>query len=187
MPSTSAFVLGLIALAGRAFFPWRVVVRPVLTSPSVLCMSAATGGVLKLFNGVMRRVPAVRHTTVAVGLVGCSVIVIASLIPGDMQVRTGAPKLLEHFGAYLATAGLLAMGFARPNARGAIALGLLAFAGLGELAQDYIPGRSTTLADFVASGLGALLGVLAVYFMGWIGQAKALRLVTVVQPKDEAP
>ena len=142
---------------------------------------------MRLSKGVMRRVPAVRRTIVAVGLVSCALIVLASLIPGDMQIRTGIPKLLEHFGVYLATAGLLAMGFARPNARGVIALGLLALAGLCELAQNYIPGRSTTLADFGASGLGALLGVLVVYFMGWIGPAKALRIVTVVQPKDEAP
>ena len=45
------------------------------------------------------------------GVTGIVLLLILSILPGDMQVRSAAPKELEHFAAYLLTAGALTLGF----------------------------------------------------------------------------
>jgi VanZ family protein len=83
-----------------------------------------------------------------------------SLIPGDLQVRTGAPAPLEHTVAYFGTAVLLSLAY--PTKLGLIAAALVSYGGVLELLQTLSPHRHAKLLDACASGAGALLGVLAV-------------------------
>jgi VanZ family protein len=86
-----------------------------------------------------------------------ALLAVLSLIPGDAQVRTPAPKEIEHFVAYAGTAALFAAAYGRRAlvpvlaALGAAAIG---FEGL----QTFIPGRGAHVSDAVASALGALAG-----------------------------
>jgi len=86
-----------------------------------------------------------------------------SLIPGDLQVRTGLSGLLEHLGAYLGTATLFSRGY--PQQRLQIGLALVAYAGLLEALQAFSPGRTANPLDACASGIGAVLGVVAVKWL----------------------
>jgi hypothetical protein len=84
---------------------------------------------------------------------------VLSLVPGHAQIRTGAPGIIEHIGAYCATAALFTVAYPAVN-RARIILGLVCYAGVLELAQSLVPDRSATVWDFGGSGLGVLLGVL---------------------------
>ena len=86
-----------------------------------------------------------------------------SLIPGDLQVRTGFSGLLEHLVAYLGTAVLFALAY--PQKRLHIGLALVAYAGLLETLQAFSPGRTANPLDACASGTGAVLGVVAVTWL----------------------
>ncbi|WP_404292641.1 hypothetical protein ACD578_09795 [Microvirga sp. RSM25] len=78
-----------------------------------------------------------------------------SLIPGDLQVRTGAPTLLEHFAAYFGTAMFFMLGY--PRKRVLITASLMVYAGFLELGQLISPGRFASIVDATASisGVGA--------------------------------
>ncbi|SFV02323.1 hypothetical protein SAMN02799631_03916 [Methylobacterium sp. 174MFSha1.1] len=94
------------------------------------------------------------------GLACLPVLVWLSWIPKDWELRTGAAGQLEHLVAYAGTAGLLGLGFPRrPVWRLALALVLLA--GLLEIGQIWVPGRTAQVVDFAASAGGALLGLAA--------------------------
>jgi VanZ family protein len=75
-----------------------------------------------------------------------------SLIPGDLQVRTGAPTLLEHFAAYFGTAMFFMLGY--PRKRVLITASLMVYAGFLELGQLISPGRFASIVDATASILG---------------------------------
>jgi len=78
-----------------------------------------------------------------------------SLIPGDLEVRTGAPTLLEHFAAYFGTAMFFMLGY--PRKRVLIIASLMVYAGFLELGQLISPGRFASIVDATASifGVGA--------------------------------
>ena len=86
-----------------------------------------------------------------------------SLIPGDLQVRTGLSGLLEHLVAYLGTAVLFTVVY--PQKRLHIGLALVAYAGLLETLQVFSPGRTAHPLDACASATGAVLGVVAVIWL----------------------
>jgi VanZ family protein len=92
----------------------------------------------------------------------CAVIVIAvlSLVPNELRPHVG-PKLLEHFAAYLATGALLALAW--PQRSLLLIVALPAYSAALELAQMWVPGRTTSFSDFAASALGAFVGVLAIW------------------------
>ncbi len=75
-----------------------------------------------------------------------------SLIPGDFQVRTGAPTQLEHFVAYLGTTMLFMLGY--PRKRAIAAVSLIAYACFLEFCQTLSPGRFASVIDASASILG---------------------------------
>ncbi len=86
-----------------------------------------------------------------------------SLIPGELQVRTGFSGLLEHLVAYLGTAMLFALGY--PQRRLQIAVALVAYAGLLETLQAFSPSRTAHPLDACASGTCAVPGVVAVIWV----------------------
>jgi VanZ family protein len=85
---------------------------------------------------------------------------VLSLTPGPYMVRTGVLSgHQEHFLAYL----LSALTISAAQGRGAPAawpgFTLVCYAGILELGQVYAPGRHPAIADFSASSLGALVGI----------------------------
>lgn len=94
------------------------------------------------------------------GLAAVIVIAVLSLVPNELRPHVG-PKLLEHFSAYFGAAALLALAW--PQRSAVIVLALPAYSAALEIAQLWVPGRTTSFADFAASSLGACLGVVLVW------------------------
>ena len=88
---------------------------------------------------------------------------VLSLVPGDVQIRTGAPCVLEHVIAYCGTAALFTAAY--PTRRTRIIIGLVGYAGVLELAQLWVPDRLASLFDFAGSSLGVVLGCLLGAFL----------------------
>ena len=84
---------------------------------------------------------------------------VLSLTPGDEMVRTGAPGVLEHFVAYAGAACIAMLGYGRRVTPLPIAALLIAYAGLLELGQLWIPGRHSAVVDFGFSAAGVVAGV----------------------------
>lgn len=85
-----------------------------------------------------------------------------SLIPAALRPDTGANGKLEHLVAYMGAGALLALGSSTPGERWQ-GLWLVPYAGALEIAQIFVPGRHSRFSDFVVSGVGALLGVVAAF------------------------
>jgi VanZ family protein len=87
------------------------------------------------------------------------VLAILSLTPGDEMTRTGAPSVLEHFGAYAGAAFIATLGYQRRVGHFQIAALLISYAGLLELAQLWVPGRHSKAVDFAFSASGVIAGM----------------------------
>src|SRR5262249_33853049 len=77
-----------------------------------------------------------------VGWLGVAAIGVLSVMPGDARV-----------------------GYRKREHVAFIVLGLMTYAGVLELAQLWIPGRTSRLTDFVASASGVLAGMGVIEFM----------------------
>ena len=102
-------------------------------------------------------------------IAGLGLILVFSLIPGDLQIRTPLPKTVEHFTAYFAVALVLAIGRVRTRHAVAVAVLLSGLAGLMEFFQDLVPGRDAHILDFLASGFGAAAGASAAHLLNQSG------------------
>jgi VanZ family protein len=99
-------------------------------------------------------------------------IIFFSVIPGDIQVRTGAPKTLEHFMAYVTASACLAYVAGTTRRSFIVAFFLIVLAGCLEVIQRWVPGRTATFADWQASGLGSLAGVIAIRLWTYVGSGQ---------------
>lgn len=88
---------------------------------------------------------------------GVIAIIIVSLVPGELRPSIGIANAMEHVIAYLVVGALLMVS---RRAHWRSILGLIVLAGVMELAQTSIPGRSCDVIDFVAGSSGALLGAM---------------------------
>jgi hypothetical protein len=97
-------------------------------------------------------------------LTWCCVIILAvlSLLPARAVVRTGFPGVVEHFVAYAGSAAIAMGGYGASRGSLQIIGGLWVYAAILEYLQRFSPGRNPTIADFVASAIGAVCGGLAV-------------------------
>jgi VanZ family protein len=103
-----------------------------------------------------------KHAFQVAGVLVLCLIVLLSIIPGNMQIRTGAPNALEHFAAYLLSGLILTRAFGSyRRAPMAITL-LIMLAGALEIVQLWVPGRTVDFTDWEASSLGAMTGVLLI-------------------------
>ncbi|GGH15726.1 hypothetical protein GCM10007036_15900 [Alsobacter metallidurans] len=91
----------------------------------------------------------------ALGLV--AVIVILSVVPGADRPHTGASGQFEHFMAYSGATFLIGIAAARPPTL-ALPLAFATLAALLEWVQQFIPGRTSQLIDWVASSFGGAIG-----------------------------
>jgi len=83
---------------------------------------------------------------------------VLSLLPKQHMLRTGFGGHFEHILAYLGSAFVVASAYGLKR-RLYIVGGLIAFAGMLELLQNFSPGRTPAIEDFACSSLGVLLGV----------------------------
>ena len=92
-----------------------------------------------------------------------ALIAVLSLIPHEMEVRTGLHGLIEHMIAYAGTAGLFRLAYLS-WAGWRIAVVLFMYAGCLEVLQTFVPGRHPGLDGVLASGAGAVIGAALVGF-----------------------
>ena len=100
-----------------------------------------------------------RHFWVILAASGCVLIAILSLVPGYLRPHTGAPGGVEHFLAYMMVAGAFARGLRTDRSILVMVAGLMLAAGVFEVLQIDIPGRSPGLTGFLSSSLGAWAGI----------------------------
>ena len=86
-------------------------------------------------------------------------IAVLSLVPGAERPHTGMPGRAEHFVAYGGTGFLLALGYLGWRQRLIAWIGLAAASGVFEILQNFIPGRSPSLFDALASSGGLTCGM----------------------------
>ena len=100
-------------------------------------------------------------------LAGCCVILLALpfVLPTQSMVRTGMPGELEHFVAYAGSASIAVAGYGQRAAARIIGLFWI-YAALREYLQHFSPGRHPSIADFLASALGASFGGFAAALLG---------------------
>jgi len=91
-----------------------------------------------------------------------------SLLPSDLEIRTGASNELEHFLVYFVAAVLF--GHSYPRRLFLVAFTLAMIAILLEALQVFAPGRSVRVLDAGFSGAGAISGVVtALLVTRWKG------------------
>ena len=102
-----------------------------------------------------------RFACKALGWMTIVLIVLLSLVPGDVRPHTGAPTISEHIAAYLGAGALLGLGYGGTTRSNFLLWSLLLLlAGTLETLQMFVPGRNPRVLDFLASGAGASFGVL---------------------------
>jgi VanZ family protein len=89
-------------------------------------------------------------------------IIVLSVVPGKMRPHVLGNDVAEHFLAYFTTASLFAIGYQGSSHLLSSGILLAASAGLLELAQLWIPGRTADIGEFAASMLAAWLGLVVV-------------------------
>jgi VanZ family protein len=88
-------------------------------------------------------------------------IAVLSLLPGEERPHTGLPGRLEHAMAYAGTGFLFWFGYCEPRHRFMIWIGLAIASGVFEALQNFVPGRSPSIFDALASTLGLTFGFMA--------------------------
>jgi VanZ family protein len=93
------------------------------------------------------------------------VIAVLSLVPGDARPHTDLPGRAEHFIAYAGTGLLFALGYYALRQRMLGLIGLAIASGAFEVLQNFVPGRSPSPLDALASTCGAAFGLLLGAFL----------------------
>jgi VanZ family protein len=86
-------------------------------------------------------------------------IVVLTVVPPNLRPTTNAPHDFEHAVAFL-IAGIL-FGSAYAGLEWILSVGAVAFCGMIEVLQLYVPGRHARWIDFVVDAVAAVAGVLA--------------------------
>jgi VanZ family protein len=107
------------------------------------------------------------------------VIVILSLLPGEIRPQTGAPGELEHFIAYLGAGLFIAARYRLPRLRLISWAATATLSCILEFLQQFVPGRVPDPYDALASSSGLTLGILtgSVLFGGGSWLARIIRRV----------
>jgi hypothetical protein len=90
-------------------------------------------------------------------------IIVLSVLPGQARPEILGEKHLEHLAAYFGAAMLLSAGYPRRSQLMLIGVLLSLCSGILEIVQLGIIGRSSSVADFAVSSLGAWIGVAIIY------------------------
>ncbi|WP_409455330.1 VanZ family protein [Methylosinus sp. H3A] len=100
--------------------------------------------------------------------IGTLAIAALSLIPGSLRPHTELPGRAEHFSIYAAVSFCVALGYVSRRQRLLICLGLAAASGVFELLQAYVPNRSPSLYDALASAAGVAAAQISWAAAAWI-------------------
>ncbi len=92
-------------------------------------------------------------------------IMVLSMVPGDLRPHVMGNSYYEHFTAYFITASLLTVGYPRPMQLLANWALLTACAGMLEVIQFSIPGRTASVSDFAMGTIGAWIGVVFTFLV----------------------
>jgi VanZ family protein len=87
-------------------------------------------------------------------------IAILSLLPADYLMRTDLGGHAEHVLAYAGTAFISTLAWRRRRIS-QIAIALIAYAAVLETLQQFSPGRSSNVIDFMFSAMGVAVGIAA--------------------------
>jgi len=87
-----------------------------------------------------------------------AIIAVASLVPADMQIRTGLHWLVEHFLAFFVAALVVGLAWPRPIL---VAGALTVLSALLEALQGLMPDRVPDLPTALSGAAGALTGAVA--------------------------
>jgi VanZ family protein len=94
-------------------------------------------------------------------------ITVLSLLPGEERPHTGLSGRLEHAMAYAGTGFFIWFGYLHPRHRALFWCGLAIASGVFEVLQNFIPGRSPSILDALASTLGLTFGFLVSALLQW--------------------
>ena len=94
-------------------------------------------------------------------------ITVLSLLPGDERPHTGLSGRFEHAMAYAGTGFFFWFGYPVPRQRALFWIGLAIASGVFEVLQNFIPGRSPSIYDALASTLGLTFGFMAAALLRW--------------------
>src|SRR3954465_9811294 len=86
-------------------------------------------------------------------------IIVLSLVPASHRPTSGASNELEHIAIYLLAGVALGIGYQKRLSW--VAIGLVIFAGLIEMAQLWVPGRHARFSDLLIDGVAAFIGAMA--------------------------
>lgn len=84
-------------------------------------------------------------------------IVVLSLVPPELRPETDLPHAVEHLSIYATTGFVFSLGYARKDVL--LAILLVIFSGIVELAQLLVPGRHARLSDFIIDAFAMSAGV----------------------------
>jgi len=121
------------------------------------------------------------------GGVSLLAILVLSLVPSELRPHVLPGKHLEHFVAYLIAGLLLALGWRRDRQVLLCGVALAACSAVLEILQLWVPGRTSSVADFLASTSGALAGLTMIHLCPSLRGGRAADARTATQSSGPAP
>jgi hypothetical protein len=99
------------------------------------------------------------------GWFGVCLVIVLSVIPGEIQIRMAASKGFEHASAYFVLGLVLSTAYGGSRSTASrITFLLIVLSGALEIFQTWCPGRTPSVADWLYGAAGATIGVLV--YMG---------------------
>jgi VanZ family protein len=102
-----------------------------------------------------------------VAVLGTLGIAVLSLVPIQLRPHVLAVSQFEHVGAYFATAAAFAIALRKPREVIGVIVFLSLLAAALEVAQFWVPGRTSRISDWIAGTVGASAGVILVLGLSW--------------------
>jgi VanZ family protein len=112
----------------------------------------------KLTDFLTRYDPQLRSLCRLIFALSVVTVLVLSLLPGPYMPHFRLSDKICHFIAYCETAASGWLAYRLAPGLKFVLPGLIALGGAIELAQHYVPGRSTDILDFTANSLGVLAG-----------------------------
>jgi VanZ family protein len=141
---------------------------PAPPLPRPAARTTTVGGADGSRLGAMRLARAAR----VLAWICVAAITVLSLVPGAFRPHTFLPGRIEHFVAYAGTGFFFALGYLDARLRLFAWLGLAIASGVFEILQDFVPGRSPSPLDALASTGGLTFGLA----IGLVAEAALTRI-----------
>ena len=110
-------------------------------------------------------VPDMTRVSLWIALALASAIAVVTLGPISFRLITGAPPDIERGVAFLVFGAAISLVCSRPRNLLVGILLAVAFAGLLEAGQNFVPGRQGALHDFLVKALALILGAAAMWVL----------------------